>query len=980
MLSVVAPLRGETPLPGAAAAAAERGGVCLIIRGDGARAARLAGKTPMFVVALVKGDACPAARGKLDAAGLLGARAAALPLSSGGLPFPDGYANLILLEQPVAGVTEKEIARALNPNGVAVVGGAIVKGRMPAGSDDWTHDRHDPGNSAVSRERNVRPPFRTQWIAGPSRASGAVTVVADGRLITQSVRKGYEGAPAILARDAFNGMPLWKRGLAGDMPLRRGLVAVGDKVYFIDKGERIVALDAATGRELKEYRMPADAGIAGRWLRLSVIEGVAYVHATGAADAKLDPRGLGPSGDALFAIRLADGRPLWTHRSAKPALERSIAIGDGVLAYYTPRLGAAAIDLKTGRDRWRNVDVAAQIGKGGATGWMTAGSWSVYHGGRFFFYAIGRTVALDSKTGKLLWTGKSARAPLCIGGKIYTYARGGRSVAVVDPASGKVTGSIKLPIAMTGCGSGTGSATCIYSAGQGFAALDLPTGSLHSYNAYRTPCGIGSTIANGLLFTTPFTCNCNWAVRGQISVAPAGPGWRPADPGGNLDERLIRGKAFDRPLAAVNPGAWPACRHDARRSARTDVKPALPLKLRWRRTLTGRLTPPSAGGGRVYVGSDLGHVRAIDAGGGEVRWTFRAGAGVPVTPVFRRGRVYAGSLDGWVYCLDAADGELVWKFRAAPTQRYIHVRGRMVSTYAVSGGVIVDDDRVYFAAGMFSYDGCAVYCLDAATGKCLYAKDIGRLGEAGGGVNPQGPLAADRTRLFIPTGGGHPAALTKSDGKPIWWRDVLRSGKGAVARYAKFNYSGGTELVVDGDALLVGGPRMIGDGGYPFIIRNADSGYPHGTQQAAKDGKAALARNGLLWEYYIPPTYGRSTGRSTPIITPDLVYCSSPKQITAYDRSELIAVHLAGKPNWPKAVAEAARFSVSGPPHSRSMVLAGGVLLATGPRELVALEPKPDGKRIGRITLPAAPVRNGIAVADGAVFVVTDDGALCRAN
>ncbi len=69
----------------------------------------------------------------------------------------------------------------------------------------------------------------------------------------------------LVARDAFNGVLLWKKKIApwenqlrpfrsGPAELPRRLVAVGEKVYVtLGYGKPVTALDAATGEVLRTY-------------------------------------------------------------------------------------------------------------------------------------------------------------------------------------------------------------------------------------------------------------------------------------------------------------------------------------------------------------------------------------------------------------------------------------------------------------------------------------------------------------------------------------------------------------------------------------------------------------------------------------------------------------------------------------------------------------------------------------------------------
>jgi len=983
---------------------AEQGGVCLVLDcGDGKLAAELTRETKCTVVALARDEAdCAKARETLEEAGLCGTRAAAVVFSPETLPFPKGYGNLIVAENFDPGARNaspllREVRRVLNPNGVAVIGGAktdaaglkpaldqaevkdyrisgryaVIRGRMPEGSDDWTHYRHDPSNNPVSSDATIRPPFRTQWILSPARSVGAVTLVSQGRLVLLDGGPGRAEPGRLFARDAFNGTSLWQHKLNAPSPSQRGLVILADKVYVIDEGDKILVLEAATGRDLKTYKAPEGSGISGRWQAFFLLDDVLYVRTASPKDAEKGP---GPTGGFFFAMDLADGKVLWTYRCEKPIIELSAAVGDGACYFYCPDAGVIALDLKTGRERWKNTELAADIKKGGSTGFMSNASWSVFAGGKVLFYGIGKTLALDSRTGKLLWTLKSYRAPLFVADKIYTYARGGDALSVMDASAGSSVGTLKLPASMPGCGSGTASVSAIFSAGQGFATYDLRTNQDYSYNVFRTPCGLGSTLADGLVFTTPFSCNCNYAITGQVALAPAGENWQVPDGKKDWESRLEQGPAFASPLALDGaPEEWPSYRHDPRHSAVADTTVKLPLKVSWERKLSGTLTAPSTGGGLVYVGSSDGHVWGLDGADGTVRWKFLSGAEVPVTPTWWRGRALFGSHDGCVYCLEAATGKLVWKFRAAPEDRYILVLDRPTSTWPVQTGVVVEGGVAYFAAGMCSYDGAYLYALDAATGKPVYASRIGPLNELGGGVNPQGAMALSGDRLYVPQGGHHPACFAKNDGRLTWWQSTMGQViKEAKVEYAKFNYSGGTELVVERDILLVGGPRLIGDRGYPFLISDAATGLPYGTVAAVKEHKAVLSKIGLLWEHYLG-------GVGTPVLSENVVYSIGgwPKRLViAYDLMKLAGAHVVGMENRERAAGEARLWSASVPADAHSLILAGPHVVVAGKSGLNVLEKKDGGKTLGSVKVSGTIAGDGLAAAKGRLFAVTREGSV----
>jgi outer membrane protein assembly factor BamB len=148
-----------------------------------------------------------------------------------------------------------------------------------------------------------------------------------------------------------------------------------------------------------------------------------------------------------------------------------------------------------------------------------------------------------------------------------------------------------------------------------------------------------------------------------------------------------------------------------------------------------------AAGGMVFFGDRGGIVHALDATGKE-RWKAYTGGAIFFPPAVWEGRVYAGSADGRVYTFEAATGRRLWSFRVAPAERWIRVYGKLISTWPVAGGVVVQDGVVYAAAGIAHYDGTHVVALDAVTGKVKWYNDSsGSLSEkVESGISLQGSL------------------------------------------------------------------------------------------------------------------------------------------------------------------------------------------------------------------------------------------------
>ena len=238
-------------------------------------------------------------------------------------------------------------------------------------------------------------------------------------------------------------------------------------------------------------------------------------------------------------------------------------------------------------------------------------------------------------------------------------------------------------------------------------------------------------------------------------------------------------------LAAASD--WPQWRCDAGRTAVSAEELPAQLQLQW----TLHLPPlkpafrsprlhfdagyePIVIGDRLLVGSSVNDsVTAYDTNTGGLCWRYFAEGPVRFAPAGWHDRIVFGSDDGHVYCLDVSTGKLCWKFRAVPRPRKTLGNGRLISVWPVRGGPVVADDRVYFAAGVWPFEGVFVYALDAETGRVVWRND--RLGylygqqphaaEALAGLTPQGYLVVNGDELVVPCGSAFPAVLDRATGE-----------------------------------------------------------------------------------------------------------------------------------------------------------------------------------------------------------------------
>ena len=186
--------------------------------------------------------------------------------------------------------------------------------------------------------------------------------------------------------------------------------------------------------------------------------------------------------------------------------------------------------------------------------------------------------------------------------------------------------------------------------------------------------------------------------------------------------------------AAAEPdtvGDWPMYRNDAGRTGVSEVEVPDNLRLAWSRTFRP-LTPafqnkrlqfdagyePVVAQGKLLVASSLtDSVKAFDTQTGDLAWAFYTNGPVRFAPAIWQDKACFGSDDGHMYCVDLHTGALRWKQQAAPSERLLLGNRRLISVWPVRGGPVVKDGVVYFAAGVWPFEGVFIYAMQIETGK-----------------------------------------------------------------------------------------------------------------------------------------------------------------------------------------------------------------------------------------------------------------------
>ena len=697
------------------------------------------------------------------------------------LPYVDNLANLLVADE-LGDVSQQEAMRVLAPLGVAYVGGRRITKPWPDEIDEWTHFLNGAGNNAVAGDTGVGPPGRVQWTAGPLWSkehdvtpSIFALVSGKGRLfyiLNESpmctIDKRLPDRYSVVARDAFNGVVLWKHPMAdwyssrviwGHIPVHseRRLVVAGNRVYVtLGLQSPVTALDAATGAVVREYAgtertseiLCSNGKLALVTRRTHPLDGL-----LAGRDGNRFRRGYtGPKrgGDELLVVRTDTGQCLWRRKRRCTPLTLAVT-GGRVL--FAEEQAVVCLELGTGKPVWR----AAQLGV----------RTLVVDGSTVFVANADRKkvtlVAFDLRDGRKLWT-RSANAlpnflfffaPLDIfvaRGLVWGMAEGlewnskpgSGHLLGLDPRTGEVRRRIPLTGAFTTghhvrCYKGKATEDYLLFNKRGIEFIPLAANVPRVPNSYqwvRGTCRYGILPCNGLIYAPSHACACypGAKVNGFIALAPE-LGDRAEGTRGEQSLRLERGPAFgaiaNRESQTANPTDWPTYRGDSRRSGCAPAAVSSELTVAWRVRLGTKPSSPVVAGNKVLAASVDGYtLHALDARDGRALWSYPTSGRIDSPPTVTGGTAIFGCRDGWVYCLRLSDGELVWRFRAAPTLRRLVASGRLESPWPVHGSVLVRDGTAYFAAGTSSFldGGIHVYGLDAATGElrshtCLSGPD-----------------------------------------------------------------------------------------------------------------------------------------------------------------------------------------------------------------------------------------------------------------
>jgi len=848
-------------------------------------------------------------------------------------------------------------------------------------------------------------------------------VSAGGRLFSIEDHASAEhpalpGKFALICRDGFNGIELWRYPFPDWEPiniyikytptqLQRQLVALADKVYCTPGLDApITVFDAATGKVLKSY-----AGTE-RTQEFAYDQGILYVvlgdpfdtggigYDSGTIGSSAFPKPTyGPiipklenPQSIIVAIDAESSRELWRKQGNDTRAYQGASLAvRGSHAVYCAADSLICLDRQTGAERWRvpcTILLSGRTNTGKAVRLVPGVTVSLVLSNDTVYLASSKTItAFAMKDGAKLWNCPTHlnhyKAPdlFLVSGAVWTAndkAYDQSTGAQVKNLAQKMTG----PMGHDRCyanritdrwyiNTATG--------GSDFLALD---GSGEFPNPWvRGTCGIGILPCNGLLYAGPPACSCSNKVQlNAFNALAADPDLKSSGQPitVSIAPQLEKGPAYTSNIElspTVADDGWPTYRQDASRSGHTATAVSAVLQPQWQTKLTTHASPPVISAGQVFVADVDAHaVWALNAADGKIQWTYTTGGRIDSPPTWYQGRLLFGSHDGWVYCLRATDGVLVWRFKALP-DRLICAYEQIESAWPVSGSVLVHDNVAYFVAGRNSFldGGLFLFGLDPRTGRVIHQKNlygpydqngypiispVTALGATGaGGIegNRSDILLAEDGHLFLRHEAFTPDLKSVSPDETIPPHLITSHGFNEPIPHHRSWWTIDTTLRYD---IATGRGPVHGD----ILVRDGTQFYEVRGYQPSRTATFDPRLNGytlyagdLATIRVVEP--GTSTRRAVP-------------------RSEALE-----------------RWRANIPLTGKAMALAGDVLFVAGtpvafPKDDLAkayegrmggilwAASAATGEKLAEYQLDTAPVWDSMAVADGRLYIATQDGKL----
>ena len=318
-------------------------------------------------------------------------------------------------------------------------------------------------------------------------------------------------------------------------------------------------------------------------------------------------------------------RLLWSY-DAGDSIESSAAISGGVVYVGSQSKDLLAIDLETGKLRWKYR----------ATDSIGESSPAVYDGVAYVGDLNGVLHAVNAATGKALWTFKTEAelrsSPVIAGDKLLIGSYDG-NLYCLSRRDGKLIWKFTTGSYVHATPAIAGGVAYVSGCDEIFHGIRVADGQEVVRFAAGGPAGASPAMLG------------DWAYFGNFSNEVVGASvsrkrilWRYVRQTAQFPFYSSAAAAGDRIVVGG-------------RDKLVHCLNATTGKAIWNFPTKARVdSSPAIADGRVYIGSNDGHFYVLDLAAGTKLWEFVAGAPLSASPAIAAGRVVIGSQDGRLYC------------------------------------------------------------------------------------------------------------------------------------------------------------------------------------------------------------------------------------------------------------------------------------------------------------------------------------------
>jgi len=243
-------------------------------------------------------------------------------------------------------------------------------------------------------------------------------------------------------------------------------------------------------------------------------------------------------------------------------------------------------------------------------------------------------------------------------------------------------------------------------------------------------------------------------------------------------------------------GDWPQVQNNPQRTGYTPEILGTNFQVLWTHPFQPEKVFPQVQaivyGGKVFVGTEMGNMYALDAQTGSQVWKYKVGAPIMNSVAAGDGKVFFGAMDGAVYALDAANGSLVWK-------------SPLSWRHGFSTAPVLADNKLMMGGrnGIF-------YALNLGNGEIVWKYDVGA---------PILQTAAwNDGNVYFGAMDMHVYSLNSGDGRLVWHSEKVAGM--AFKDYWPVIYNGSVYIRPMADEIWYGASYV----GSPFVWFMGDTG------------------------------------------------------------------------------------------------------------------------------------------------------------